>query len=1192
MKPKILNRPKRFREDGGFALVVSLSLMVLLTVLVVGLLSLSSLTLRAGQAGEARAEAQANARLALMLALGELQSSMGPDQRVSARASALDERASEPNLTGAWQSWHWDPGSGANPSYSDKTKGFKGWLVSTPQPEDRLEQNLASSSLKDPVWLINPATTGTPSGTSLGASLRADRVRVNTDSRTGGFAWAVMDESQKAPFHLKKDLPTDDGEKIARYLAPDRARAEEVIPALSPDTLTEPAKVVSLQSAVVAVGQEKGKQLLSYQQDLTPYSMGLLTNVVDGGLMTDLTPLFESSVNLASSSALDSISPYPKSVAGDSLANAGANGAPTWDYLRSHYSLHKKIAAGTAASGAPTIRLATADLRPSTTGINQAPTEERLMPVIAKLQIMFSIATHYSHIPERVQFYNDKGEPKGNTNYGAPHLIYDPVVTLYNPYDVAIELQRLRVRIWDPPVLLGFQKNGIWLRSEFAQSNGNGFMNLARFQIDNEHLDGARRYFNLVLGGGTPNSYAGRIRLEPGEVKVFSPRVETNWTWGLETADPWNPRSFFDWKRDSKFGEQDNRTKNQMGIEAIPGWDPRAGLQTDHLSYGSGRPDSTRYPFEIANNWNGGWLGIKLTDSFTAQAKAGISASQPTFEVDLLAGNVADTSRDLLRTYKFRFANPTDEMSENPQKPIISRTFLVKDLLQTPGDKSPGGKTPFAILSMTAKTTVDPLDNAMPWLHNHPVVEGTDQDTSKVNNALDAYDVRLQEVSDFNTFPGIEMDPDTKRGFYGASSTANRGVSNVPMFRVPLMPAASLGDLIPANLVSGAKLPRVTHAFGNSRSHPLIPTGGVTQASPAGLGGLMLDHSYFLNDALWDRYFFSTAADYPDGLLKGTNRLSLLQDFFKGDRTLLNPRFTPLLLGSGSPEQQAKDLDGLSPEDMSHKMASAIAIEGPFNVNSDSVSAWKAMLSSLRDAELIGWTKRTMTPNDKTAFPRMSLPIAGDGEAAANSGTLDVQGQVRWAGVRALTDDQIDKLANAIVEQIRLRGKEDKAPFTTLGEFVNRRIGGSGGLHVNSGLLQTAIARTQINDNANQKDSKTLTTAAGSMKGLISPSARTGFSAEGAPSTLTQGDLLMALAPVITVRGDTFRIRAYGESRNKDNEVVSKAWCEAIVQRMPEYLDSKDLPEIKTDKLQSNANKNFGRRIDIVSFRWLSPDEV
>lgn len=355
----------------------------------------------------------------------------------------------------------------------------------------------------------------------------------------------------------------------------------------------------------------------------------------------------------------------------------------------------------------------------------------------------------------------------------------------------------------------------------------------------------------------------------------------------------------------------------------------------------------------------------------------------------------------------------------------------------------------------------------------------------------------------------------------------------------------------------------------------------------------MLDHSFLLNDALWDRYFFSTAANYEAGLLQARNRGQLLQNFFNGDERLLNPRFLPMLLGEGSPENQADELDGLDAAAFSRKIGAYLGIDGPFNVNSDSQAAWKALLSSIRDSVLLGWGKAELTPRGKVAFNRSGFPIAGDAEEAGNA-ALDVQGQVRWAGFRALSDDQIDRLATAIVEEIRTRGQEDKAPSLTLGEFVNRRIGSPGANHVLKGLLETAIERSGINEPFHQQDSKRTVNVVGSkdLNGIAAPEAREGWTGEGSPAMLTQGDLLMALAPVITVRGDTFRIRTYGESRNKKGEVMAKAWCEALVQRMPEYLDPSDEPELSANELRMEANKRFGRKFVITSFRWLSPDEV
>ena len=96
--------PFKGRRPRAFALVITLALMVLLTLIVVGLLSLSSVALRTSTQGEAMATARANARLALMLALGELQRSAGPDQRVTARADILDDKIANPKITGVWES--------------------------------------------------------------------------------------------------------------------------------------------------------------------------------------------------------------------------------------------------------------------------------------------------------------------------------------------------------------------------------------------------------------------------------------------------------------------------------------------------------------------------------------------------------------------------------------------------------------------------------------------------------------------------------------------------------------------------------------------------------------------------------------------------------------------------------------------------------------------------------------------------------------------------------------------------------------------------------------------------------------------------------------------------------------------------------------------------------------------------------
>ena len=113
----------------------------------------------------------------------------------------------------------------------------------------------------------------------------------------------------------------------------------------------------------------------------------------------------------------------------------------------------------------------------------------------------------------------------------------------------------------------------------------------------------------------------------------------------------------------------------------------------------------------------------------------------------------------------------------------------------------------------------------------------------------------------------------------------------------------------------------------------------------------------------------------------------------------------------------------------------------------------------------------------------------------------------------------------------------------------------------------------------------------------------------GFPGYLLQGDVLQALGPVLTARSDTFRIRAYGDktttSRQDPNLEITtaRAWCEAIVQRVPEPVEKlsddsteeEDLiqrPEDVETNYRSAGKPYFGRRFQVVSFRWLEKDEL
>jgi hypothetical protein len=110
-----------------------------------------------------------------------------------------------------------------------------------------------------------------------------------------------------------------------------------------------------------------------------------------------------------------------------------------------------------------------------------------------------------------------------------------------------------------------------------------------------------------------------------------------------------------------------------------------------------------------------------------------------------------------------------------------------------------------------------------------------------------------------------------------------------------------------------------------------------------------------------------------------------------------------------------------------------------------------------------------------------------------------------------------------------------------------------------------------------------------------------GDTEEGSNSHLSQGDLLEALGATLTVRSDTFKVRAYGESRDKSGKTLAKAICEAVVQRVPSFVDTREAAdkaqaalgdEGRTIAALNEQNRRFGRRFEVVSLRWLGNEEV
>ena len=197
-----------------------------------------------------------------------------------------------------------------------------------------------------------------------------------------------------------------------------------------------------------------------------------------------------------------------------------------------------------------------------------------------------------------------------------------------------------------------------------------------------------------------------------------------------------------------------------------------------------------------------------------------------------------------------------------------------------------------------------------------------------------------------------------------------------------------------------------------------------------------------------------------------------------------------------------------------------------------------------------------------------------------------------WSDLRTLSDTQIRSLAQNMVKEVKKRG-----PFLNMSDFVNRRLQ-SGEMGV-KGALQAAIDESSINSTFDELSDMVIAPRGG----YPNQDAARGSVYTAAPGYLIQSDVLAVLGNILTTRDDTFTVRAYGELANREGVVLSRAWCEAVVQRGVNYVDPVNSPEtparqvnMKSGALEdtelSAVNKAFGRKFNIVSFRWLSPEEV
>ncbi len=1147
------NHPKS-KKSRGFALISTIIIMSLLLLVAFGVINLSSVEARSNRTNRSNETAKANARLALMIAISELQEAVGPDQRITASGKHHFENPSHSHITGVYRSWgeDFDPLSRKTIDYdkekrSEKDGGrFLNYLASNQDREALEYLNFADTgSFIDPVTLLgkNSLSAGAP----VSDYLKAGKIILEN---SGAYAWSVMDDGQKARIDMNMQNFTDStsiAEQSAVLGGAQRTALEKIQPDFNP--------VENTADKLLTLGQSNIGSKIDMKQfthDLTTWSSSPMTSVTEGGLLRDLNLMTD-------------LPKLPSAYLGKKIYSGGEKGIapsdPNWNKIHSYSSLYKKMQSSTKPSiqaevpqdYTPYSDKFEAELKPSS-GIV-------LTPKIAKLQIVFSLLSRQMHQHWEPFFLKKTKDPRRRYLL---HMVYSPIITLHNPYNVELKFDSMKLQFHNVPIAFKFFRNKKAQTHKFIPFN-------QLFKDQSEDSKTNKSFTMILKGKSTSDVPGGTITMKPGEVRVFSPYLPPGLTWHKDQRG--DGVVYFDWRNDKT-----------ADFTAISGWRSETfGFDIDWIT-----PANIDLP---DNNDKTGVFSLRITDHIKVEYLpiAGTAAKNKfIISSEIMSGGKFKKSSLI----KFNFGNKLAKILPAPDKkkyqyPQVGETPLttwrIIQYSHTPIADYERIRA-FCVFSAYAKTakggTIGGEEGrhaAKAWKFTSSSSPVVSIDYSKEHSAHHSHELNLEPL------PGsadnyIEVDSQDRGNFITGHSPLN-GIKFGTHYELPIAPIQSIAQLQHAGLANSGYLPKFDHPVANSSAHPLMPANKVKHLGKSGYD--LLDHSYLLNHHLYDRFYCSSISAYKGGLFgkKGRDTKTVLRDYLRYNKPILNRQLIARVTGNKDVEAIVTEVT--HPQEGYLKIANYQMMKGRFNINSLSIPAWKIILAGayknsfpVYDAK--SGTVKTATNKAGALFSRFRLPNA-------MSNVNDKR--ARWAGYRELTDTQLEALATRIVAEVKERG-----PFLSLSEFVNRRLAGDAEM-LNKGALQAAIDKTDIND-VYKTDGIIITDAHIADHEYENPSAALGSSAAGAPGFLSQADLLTTLGNSISARSDTFTIRAYGETKGDNGEIVARAYCEAVVQRSPDYLDSDDENHISTAQLTSEINEKYGRKLFIVSFRWLSQDEI
>ena len=1071
-------------------------------------------------------------------------------------------------------------------------------------------------------------------------------------TRIGRYAWVVQDESLKANLATEDSaqvatdelgVPIDADHSMALV---ETSRRLSVFPSANPAALifneNLPFGSLKVGDAAQAATRSKAthladwisgglldsgdahlqsaeRQVAPYRNHFTFYSRGVLADAKNGGLRRDLSRGLDDQYF----QKLHNVPVFGADRYGSVIADGISQPVgDQWKILRDYYQFYRPVDNGlagslsdsrntfhglsdvTSANPSVRIRLTHEDIARGLNGIyssgrytNETPPYSTL--ITPKTPTPLSSPAWDTSIgandwflltPQirpvvlqntlKIGLYFEKITEESHAHFGKYRLAVTsfPILMLWNPFNVAIDLSP---SISPNPMgnantLLLNQDGNIELRLDVEISDGNGVgeNNGAVNEADNDQ----KKTFPFKLSEIAPNvslssqTAGGRSKMPPGAI----------WVMGLTGSHHTN---IIDVQMQS----------NKPYLEIAPAGSGSVS-ELNRVIHKVG-------DFDLVEVKDSNGLPVLNPDGSKKTNKVLVERFfNPKDKITLMKVGEGNSTRNELR-WQGRIRSGTVEhycfhSGENSDLPVAKYGEVPLELgyVKNLGE-SVSGLAPLITVHFKANTTGEEVGNpAFPvfaqvnFLGANPQVVA-DQDTEGDVKAL--Y-IREHYNANSTDFSEIFPEHNNGRGYFGKSFDSSDGVNRITLYDLPRHPIISIADL--KNLTLGWC--EDTHARPIGASWPLATISDLSDpyirsVEPNGYGtsshsdrrsqylnGAGCDTSYYYNEALFDTYFFSGIPSAErDGNLSLRDQTfpfgrEFNQEYIDGNERPANTR----LIYYGHPT--VADLRGLAPsanrmtDDGYEKSAAYLMIDGPFNINSTSPQAWQSILSGFRGLEIVG------VDDDYSGKETYDAP----GSAFVDNFVPSGDEKDLYTGHRRLSDLELGTFSEQLVVEIRNRGIAK-----TLGAFVNRDLSGRGDDQKMS-RLDEAIRTSGLNHSPDTTMDDRYASNHLDRGGHLFGANLIEESAAGLPGYFKQQDVLRPLSPIMTTRGDTFLLRCYGESIDPTTgATIGKAVCEAIVQRVPDYVDETVDPWAPAI---GRENEKFGRKLKIIRFRWLSNNDL